>query len=428
MAMSAVGVAGTGRGPPRFPAGDSRVLVVDDEPEIVSELVEHLTDEGLKCAFAFNAREAMDLIVDSPDIGVVVTDIRMPGIDGLEMAKRLHAELEPERDVAVIVVTGHAGMKEAIEAIKVGAEDFLTKPVSPDHLLHAVRRAGELVHLRRLDREFKKHLAREVKAKTAESRALSEELAGKNRELIDRNEDLLAASCAKDEFLTMISHEFRTPLNAILGFAQVMEKRLTDGDESELRGFLSHIFSGGQRLHALLEAVLNFVDLNTGRAVLRHSPCRVPDLFDAVVASFESKLDAANQAIRVDKDVPTDEVTWDQRRMISVLGYLVDNGIKFSPPGDTLRLSARKVGDRMQVSVSDQGSGMSEEEIIIALQPLRQIDVGLARKAEGLGLGLSLARLYVELHGGNLDIESTPGEGTTVTMTLPVRDPNSETE
>lgn len=82
----------------------------------------------------------------------------------------------------------------------------------------------------------------------------------------------------------------------------------------------------------------------------------------------------------------------------------------------------------MQVSVSDQGSGMSEEEIIIALQPLRQIDVGLARKAEGLGLGLSLARLYVELHGGNLDIESTPGEGTTVTMTLPVRDPNSETE
>ena len=175
------------------------VLIVDDEIDIGEAVVEMLEYEGVTCLSAVSAQAALDLVQSDASIGVVVTDIRMPGMDGLEMARQLKAKLAPERDVFIIVVTGHAGMKEAVEALKLGAEDFLTKPISPDHLLHSVRRAGEMVQLRQHERGFQKQLAQEVKIKTDD--------------LNEANHKLSAANCIKDQFLSVMGHELRTPLN-----------------------------------------------------------------------------------------------------------------------------------------------------------------------------------------------------------------------
>ncbi len=161
----------------------AKILIIDDEPDIVDEVVEQLEDEGLVCVSAYNAAQALELIEADTAIGVVVTDIRMPGMGGLEMARKLSDDYGDSRDLFVIVVTGHAGMKEAIEALQLGAEDFLTKPISPDHLLHSVRRAGEMIHLRANERFYQQKLEQQVQAKTTEVRELAADLAARNQEL-----------------------------------------------------------------------------------------------------------------------------------------------------------------------------------------------------------------------------------------------------
>ena len=200
-----------------------KVLIVDDEPDIVEEVVEQLDDEGFDCVFAYNAAEAMDIVGKDSDIGVIITDIRMPGMDGLEMARKLKDEAGSSRDLYVIVVTGHAGMAEAIEALQLGAEDFLTKPISPNHLVHSVRRAEEMIQLRGNERLFQLHLEQQVQEKTADIRGLADELAEQNALLEKQNQELSIVGKLKDEFLQMMSHELNTPLNAIVGFAQLMK-------------------------------------------------------------------------------------------------------------------------------------------------------------------------------------------------------------
>ncbi|MCW9040789.1 MAG: response regulator, partial [Rhodospirillales bacterium] len=185
----------------------SRILIVDDEPEIVEEVVELLRREGFDCLSAGNADEALALVRGDAAIGIIVTDIRMPGMDGLELARQLRTGTSEKRDFYVIVVTGHAGMREAIEALRLGAEDFLIKPFSPDYLLNAVRKGVEIVRLKFHEQIFLQRLEQEVAAKTVDLR--------------EANEVLAAANRTKDTFLAMMSHELRTPLNGINGFAQL---------------------------------------------------------------------------------------------------------------------------------------------------------------------------------------------------------------
>ena len=138
--------------PPTIPGDDAgrqvtqapRILVVDDEPEIVDEIVELLNDEGLQSIGVTSAAAAIETFRAQPEIEIVISDIRMPGMDGLEMARQLKSESGYGRSLFLIVVTGHAGMTEAIEALRLGAEDFLLKPLDPDHLLHAVQRSLRL--------------------------------------------------------------------------------------------------------------------------------------------------------------------------------------------------------------------------------------------------------------------------------------------
>jgi len=130
--------------------GEVRVLIVDDDPDIVDELSSYLRTKGFLCDTASDGLKAIRNIKKTPEIGVVVTDIRMPRLDGLEMMRRLR-RLE-ERDLAVIVVTGHGGTREANEARTLGALDVLTKPVSLTQLLTSVKRAAKLVRSRRKDR------------------------------------------------------------------------------------------------------------------------------------------------------------------------------------------------------------------------------------------------------------------------------------
>ncbi len=375
----------------------AKVLIVDDEPDIVEEVMECLSEEGLSCLSAHNAADAIDLINTTADINVVVTDIRMPGMDGLDMARKLKADCGQDRDLFIIVVTGHAGTQEAIQALKLGAEDFLTKPISFDHLLHAVNRAVEILQLRHTERKFHERLEHEVAVKTA---------------------DLREANRIKDEFLSMMGHELRTPLNVISGFADLLKSQLDSRGDSVGTEYLEHILLSTQRLSHTLD---NTLELSAG---LCGNLNPVPD--DLVVAELLENVVSTTAGLARQKEInvhiqPCPEgcvLSADRLMTIKALKCLLENAIKFSPEKSVVNISFAQENTTCRISIQDQGCGMRRDEIEIALQPLRQVDGTLSRPQEGSGIGLSLARILIERQGGRLEIDSTPGVGSTVAILL----------
>ena len=163
----------------------TKVLIVEDEDEIREELVECLTNGGFICVEASNGEEGLDLMRRDTEINVVLTDIHMPGKSGLEMINSAYSEFGKDRDLEYVILTGHGGSKEAIGALKLGVIDFLEKPLDIDHLLHVVRRAEELVLLKRANRHYKAGLEADVQAKTLENRKLLSNLENAYEEALE---------------------------------------------------------------------------------------------------------------------------------------------------------------------------------------------------------------------------------------------------
>lgn len=384
----------------------SKVLVVDDEPDILEEVLEQLQEEGINCLSATSAKAALDLVMGDPEIGVVVTDIRMPGMDGLEMARQMKSTKMGDRDIFVIVVTGHAGMKEAIEALQIGAEDFLTKPLSPDHLLHSVRRAGEMIHLRTHERHFQKILEREVASKTSE--------------LNEAMQKLNTANHIKDQFMSTMGHELRTPLNAINGFAGFLQDKLKDHNDKSVNEYLEHIIDSGTRLSHTIENILEFSETLSGGRKAHMDEIVLSDVFDNVSGKYAQLAEEKNISIRINAVPEGQIVNADQIMLMRALGCIVDNAIKFSAEGTEITMGVNINKNSVAIWVADQGPGMSADDIIIAKKPLMQVDGGLTRPAEGTGIGLSLAILLTEIQGGSVEIDSKVGVGTSVSINLPL--------
>ncbi len=375
-----------------------KVLVVDDEPEIVQEEVELLSRAGFVCEAAGDARAAIDKIVAQPEIAVAVVDIKMPVMSGLEMARHLRDTLPPERDLALIVATGHAGVAESIAALKLGALDFLTKPFAPEHLVHAVGRAVETVRLRRLERDFTAQL----------------------QDRLDRRTDELVRACrVKDTFLSLISHELLTPLTTIVGASDIIAAEHQAAGDKTSQPHNKAISEAAAKLVRIVETILELVDLNAGELVLERSDFDVRDMIGELVEAFQPRVVAASQRLEVDIAANLPRICGDQERIKQAVGNLIENAIAFSSPGGEIRLSVEPAGDGIALSVADRGKGMSAEQRAAAFKPFWQADGGADKEVYGLGLGLTLARLFTELHGGEIALTSARGEGTTVTMTLP---------
>jgi putative two-component system response regulator len=207
----------------------TKILIAEDEEEIREELVESLADDGFECVEASNGEEGLDLLRRDTEITLVLSDILMPGISGLEMIDAAQSEFGKDRDLAFIIMTGHGGTKEAIEALKLGVMDFLVKPIDLDHMLHVVRRAEEVVLLRHASRHYKAGLKVDVQTKTLEIRKLLSNLENAYRESL---ECLATAAEYKDP-------ETGNHIRRIGEYAQLIAKELGWSKERQHLMFLA---------------------------------------------------------------------------------------------------------------------------------------------------------------------------------------------
>ncbi len=233
------------------------------------------------------------------------------------------------------------------------------------------------------------------------------------------------ANRAKSEFLANMSHELRTPLNAIIGFSGIMESGLRGPLNDQYAEYNRHISQSGQNLLRIINDILDIAKIDAGQLQAEAETLDAASVVESCVGLLRPQAEGSNIALRYQQPVRMDcRVIADPRRMKQALLHLMSNAVKFTASGGqvSLMMAARKPG-MIDVVIEDTGIGMTAEQIAVAFQPFRQADGSLARKYEGTGLGLALAKRLTELQGGELILESVFGAGTKVTLRLPAADP-----
>jgi signal transduction histidine kinase len=233
--------------------------------------------------------------------------------------------------------------------------------------------------------------------------------------------ELEAASRHKSEFLANMSHELRTPLNAIIGFSEVLEQRMFGELNAKQAQYATVILNSGRHLLSLINDILDLSKVEAGRMELDLGRFSVRLALENTLTLVRDR--AARHALGLELlvDDTIGEVVADERKFKQVLLNLLSNAVKFTPEGGRIDVRAVPADGAVEISVSDTGLGIAPEDQELIFEEFRQVGTDYARKREGTGLGLALARKFVELHGGRLWVKSEVGRGSTFTFTLPVR-------
>lgn len=234
------------------------------------------------------------------------------------------------------------------------------------------------------------------------------------------------ASEAKSHFLATVGHELRTPLNAIVGFSEMMSTEINGKLEPGQREYVDIIHKSGHHLLDIVNMLLDMSKLEAGHFQLQLESFAPNDLIAPCVQIVEQQAGERNIRLVVERDRELPSITADERALRQILINLLSNAVKFSNPGDEVQVRLRRQGSNLKLSVSDHGIGMSTQVCERIGEPFFQAHQGLARKYEGTGLGLSIVKGLVELHQGRIQIASAPGQGTTMTVLLPLAGPEPE--
>jgi signal transduction histidine kinase len=240
------------------------------------------------------------------------------------------------------------------------------------------------------------------------------------REIEDKSRQIEAANRHKSEFLANMSHELRTPLNAIIGFSEVLQERLFGELNEKQAEYTDDILTSGRHLLSLINEILDLSKVEAGRMELETAPFDLPLAIDNARTFVRERATKHGITVDVDIDERLGAYVGDERKIKQILLNLLSNAVKFTPEGGRIEISARQVDGSVEISVSDTGIGIAPEDQPKIFEEFRQVGADYAHKVEGTGLGLTLAKKFVELHGGRIWVQSQPGQGSMFTFTLPL--------
>ncbi|HSF48682.1 MAG TPA: HAMP domain-containing sensor histidine kinase, partial [Burkholderiales bacterium] len=225
----------------------------------------------------------------------------------------------------------------------------------------------------------------------------------------------------KSEFLANMSHELRTPLNAIIGFSEVLDQRLFGELNPKQAEYVKDINASGQHLLSLINDILDLSKIEAGRMELQVSEFSLPAALENALTLVRERASRRGVRLALELTNGIGNVKADERKVKQILLNLLANAIKFTPAGGKVSVSAKRNGDAVEIAIQDTGIGIAPEHHELIFEEFRQLGPESGQKREGTGLGLALARRFVELHSGRMWVESAPGKGATFTFTIPVR-------
>jgi signal transduction histidine kinase len=372
--------------------GGANVLLIEDNPGdvvLLRALLEEVEGNPFTIVHAGCLNDGLRRLEEG-GIDVVLQDLSLPDGTGLEIVRTLRRQ---GAKVPIVVLTGLDDQGIALQAVQEGAQDYLVKGSVDGHgLARCIRYAIERERLR--------------------------------ADLEEARDEALAAARLKAEFLANISHELRTPLTAILGFSSLMRRNHQGKCDPRELSHLDRIHKNGQHLLTMINDLLDLAKIEVGKvsvAVESVSPAAALDQAVDTLMPLAEDRDIELVAL-TPSDLPI--VKSDPIRLHQILLNLGGNAIKFTPQG-RVTLEAVHVGDEVTFAVRDTGIGIPEEALEIIFDEFRQADGSITREYGGTGLGLSVSRHLARLLGGDIDVVSRPGEGSTFTLRLPIVAPQT---
>lgn len=519
-----------------------KIIIVDDEADVLDLCSRVLNFDGYQVTTARNGFEAIEL-AQQERFDLLLTDIKMPGMDGLEIAQTLK-KADPR--IICVTMTGYSTIDMVIEALKLGVDEFITKPFTPKDLSMVIAKALETERLRKenfrlhsliplfelnktlmgttevdelllrlleiaqketnadtalihiferenlithyhpqqdsrftseINQAFEqlarlaykgggqltfslslsdKHQARAILEATKMRAAIATPLKSQNNNygvlLLARQEaeftpsdsDFLAvlsgqASIAlenarlfteiqeayqqlqmldhmKSEFINIAAHELRTPLAILMGYASVLEDDLSDLQ----REYVSKITRNALRLRALIEDMLNLQHLESGKIVLTNEEIDLHEVLQEIAEDLSLMVQEKKVTLKVlvPQDFPS--MIADRQKLDLIIMNLLHNAVKFTPANGKIVFKAKAEDDMCHISVSDTGIGIPQKQLNRVFDRFYQVEKSLTREYGGIGLGLAIAKGMVEVCGGEICVQSSEGQGTTFSFTLPL--------
>lgn len=384
------------------------LLVVDDEPEMLRTVHDLLRLE-YRVITCTRGADALEVLEATGPVHVIMSDQRMPGMTGVEVLRRAK-QVRPE--VTRLLFTAYADVHAVVDAINQGSVfRYLTKPWEPAELEAVVRQAVEQHDL------------------IVENARLMAELKASNQRLAETNR-------LKSAFIEVASHELNTPVAVVLGMTELWKSSLSAEASPAQRGWVERIHLAARRLAATNERMFKLVRADEFGQTLDVRPTEIEPLIRRVVGELKPFLEVRAQTIALDLADDLGGAEVDPAKLADILTNLIINAIKFTPDGGTIRFVARPDraddgdGDHDAVlfRTIDEGVGIEAadrphlfEPFFTGFDTMHHSSGDFQFGKRGIGLGLCLVKTFVELHGGKVGFQSTPGAGTTFEFTIPRR-------
>jgi signal transduction histidine kinase len=419
-----------------------RVLIVDDEESVTVTMAAILEMDGYSVAMALRGDDALKQIA-AEEFDLVLTDLRLDDFDGMDV---LAAARRKSPDTVGIVLTGYASLESAVKALREGAYDYMLKPADVEELRATVargierRRLGEDLRARvaeletanRTINELNEGLQDRIAQATHDLQERVEELDQARAELQTSYEKLQELDKLKSQFLSIASHELKTPITAMSGFVQIavrrIKRRLGAGrpneadwkkEEETLLEQLEVVHRQTAKLARLVDELLDVSRIESGRLELRVADVDLPELVAEVMRRHQ--LMATKHELRLKYDPERQlGVRGDRDHLEQVLNNLIGNAMKYSPEGGAIEVTVTRAGEQeVEFSVGDHGIGIRSAELARVFGLFYRSPDRLARDVGGMGLGLYITKEIVDRHNGRIWAESEPGKGTTFHVGLP---------
>ncbi len=367
------------------------VLVVDDEPGIRSGIIRVLDrftvgypfmeeDFNYQLHEAGTGEDALEILA-STHIDIVLLDNKLPGISGIEVLEQIK---EKNFDASVMMITSFASLDLAVKAINNGAYNFVPKPFTPSELKGAIENISKNLFLKRM-----------------------------TRKLNDEGRE------AKFQFLSVLSHELKSPLNAIEGYLRIMSDRQAGNALEDYDTMISRSLERIKGMRTLIMDLLDLTRIESGSKQRRILKNDIIDIVRSSVQMFEPM--AAQRNIVMDVLAPDElYLLCDKDEISIVVNNLISNAIKYNKDFGQVVCVVKVENGNAILSVSDTGMGMSPDETALLFQDFVRIKNEKTRNISGSGLGLSIVKKLVGMNDGRIDVESFPDKGTTFTVTLPL--------
>lgn len=354
-------------------ASKPNILVVDDEMG-PRESLKMILNPYYNVYTADRGAQAVEMLRQFP-VDLVTLDLKMPGFSGINVLEKVK---QHDPDIEAIIITGYGSLDTAIEGLRLGAFDYISKPFDVNHILALVHRG--------LERRNAKAQLRRVKS----------------------------------DFLSNISHELRTPLSVVVGFVYLLLNQVIGKLTEEQQKVLETVYRNSEELLELIDNVLWMTSLNAGDANATPEKFDARDIVNETMKRYDKTIREKGLRLNVQLGTADIPLVSDRAKVERVFHNVFNNAVKFTSEGEiSVKVQPSAHRDNVDFEIMDTGVGIEQSKIDSIFEPFHQADNSMQRSYSGLGIGLTVARRMAELIGGKLAVSSRPGVGTRVTMSFP---------